>query len=280
MHDMKMESPQNDIIKEYTRLASTYDTKWPFYIEATTRATIARLTLHAADRLLDIGCGTGILLQRLSVIHPVDQLVGVDPVPGMLATARRRLSPEVRLYGGWAEQLPFTDAQFDIVVSSNMFHYIDRPGDALAEMRRVLRPGGQLVITDWCGDYLACRMFEQYQRLRGRAHAQIYRARDCMRLVKEAGYDVVKIDAYKINWYWGLMTAVARNRTNDPVSAKASTSVPASTAASSDKWQGQISAATPHVYVKGPDCTLALPGGALRTEACMSSSICRSRAVS
>lgn len=207
---MKTDSPQGHVVKEYARLAGSYDTQWSFYIEATTRETIARLSLRAEDRLLDIGCGTGALLCRLSAIHPAAQLVGVDPVPEMLATARRKLSPAIELHKGWAEQLPFADAQFDIVVSCNMFHYIDRSADALTEIRRVLRPRGQLVITDWCGDYLACRLLERYQWLRGRTHAHIYRAHDCKRLLEQAGYTAVRIDTYKINWWWGLMTVRCR----------------------------------------------------------------------
>lgn len=204
---MKTKSPQDHVFQEYARLAGTYDRKWSFYIEATTRETIARLPLRAGDRVLDIGCGTGALLQRLCAIHPAAQLTGVEPVPEMLAAARRKLAPAVELREGWAEDLPFADAQFDLVVSCNMFHYIERPAGALAEIRRVLRSGGQLIITDWCSDYLACRMFERYQRLRSRAHAQIYRASDCKRLVEQAGYAAVAIDTYKINWLWGLMTA-------------------------------------------------------------------------
>ncbi|MDA3921141.1 MAG: methyltransferase domain-containing protein, partial [Salinisphaera sp.] len=188
------------------QLASRYDSKWSFYIEATTRETIARLPLSADDRLLDLGCGTGALLHRLSAIHPINQLVGVEPVPEMRALARRKLLPAIELYEGWAERLPFADAQFDIVVSCNMFHYIEQPLDALAEIQRVLRPRGRLVITDWCGDYLACRLFERYQRLLGRAHARIYRVHDCLRLVEQAGYKAVEIDTYKLNWLWGIMT--------------------------------------------------------------------------
>lgn len=200
-------SQKHHVVKKYSRLASTYDTKWSFYIEATTRETIARLRLCGTERLLDIGCGTGALLERLSAIHPADQLVGLDPVPGMLATARHKLPPDIELHEGWAERLPFADARFDVIILCNMFHYIDSPGNALAEIRRVLRPGGQLLITDWCGDYLVCRLFEQYQRLSGHAHSRIYRARDCIRLVENAGYAEVTIDTYKINWLWGLMTA-------------------------------------------------------------------------
>jgi SAM-dependent methyltransferase len=77
------------VLEKYTRLAADYDTRWSFYIEATTRETIARLALRPTDRLVDIGCGTGVLLDQLARSHPPAQLIGVDAVPEMLAIARR-----------------------------------------------------------------------------------------------------------------------------------------------------------------------------------------------
>jgi len=204
---MQTQSPPQDVVEEYARIAGRYDRKWSFYIEATMRETIARLPLDEEHRLLDVGCGTGALLYRLTAIHPATRLVGVDPVPAMLKVARRKLPSDIALHEGWAEQLPFADAQFDLVVSCSMFHYVARPLDALIEMRRVLRPGGQLVLTDWCGDYLMCRLFERYQRLRAHAHARTYRTHECARMLKESGYAAVQIETYKINWLWGLMTA-------------------------------------------------------------------------
>jgi ubiquinone/menaquinone biosynthesis C-methylase UbiE len=198
---------QNPIVKEYSRLAEVYDTKWSFYVEATTRETMTRLSLRPTDRLLDVGCGTGALLHHLSATHPVAQLSGVDPVPEMLAIARRKLSPSIELREGWAEHLPFAAEQFDVVVSCSMFHYIHKPIDALHEMRRVLRPGGQIVITDWCDDYWACRVCDLYLRLFNHAHFKTYRERECVQLLKEAGHTVVDIDRYRINWLWGMMTA-------------------------------------------------------------------------
>jgi len=200
---------RSPIREEYARLAPAYDTKWSFYVEATTRETLARLSLRPTDRLLDVGCGTGALLERLSKSHPAALLSGVDPVPEMLAIARRKLPPEAALREGWAERLPFASGEFDVVVSCNAFHYIRQPIAALSEMGRVLRPGGQLVITDWCDDYLACRVCDWALRLFSPAHFKVYRERECLRLLQEAGYRGVGLDRYKITWLWGLMTARA-----------------------------------------------------------------------
>jgi len=200
---------KHPVLEEYARLAPTYDTKWSFYVETTTRETLARLSLRSTDRLLDVGCGTGALLERLSRSHPAALLSGVDPVLEMLAVARRRLPAGVALREAWAEQLPFESAEFDAVVSCNAFHYIRHPQAALLEMIRVLRPGGQLVLTDWCDDYLACRVCDWFLRRFSPAHFKVYRERECLRLLQEAGYQGIEIDRYKITWLWGLMTARA-----------------------------------------------------------------------
>jgi ubiquinone/menaquinone biosynthesis C-methylase UbiE len=198
---------RNSVVEEYARLAPKYDTQWSFYIEATTRETLARLSLRPADRVLDVGCGTGALLHALSRRHPAARLSGVDPVPEMLAQARRRLPPEVALREGWAEQLPFDSGRFDVVVSCNVFHYVQQPAAALREMGRVLAPAGRLLLTDWSDDFLACRLCDLYLRLFNPGHFKVYRERELRRLLREAGFRDIESDRYKINWLWGLMTA-------------------------------------------------------------------------
>lgn len=211
MPDTKRQSP-DPVIEEYRRLAPVYDSKWAFYVEATHRETLARLSLQPTDRVLDVGCGTGVLLATLAHRYPRATLVGIDPVAEMLAAARARLPDEALLCEGAAERLPFATASFDRVLSNNMFHYLREPLSALAEMKRVLRPGGELVITDWCDDYLTCRICHWYLRLTDRAHHRIYRQRDCRRLLERAGFQSIAIERYKINWLWGLMTAKAVTR--------------------------------------------------------------------
>jgi ubiquinone/menaquinone biosynthesis C-methylase UbiE len=198
------------IVTEYAAQARDYDRTWSFYIEATTQETLRRLPMSPRAKVLDVGCGTGELLRRLRAKYPQASLAGLDPVEEMLAVARDKLSGTEDLRVGYADSLPWNAASFDVVVSCNMFHYISHPIPALQEMGRVLRPGGTLVMTDWCDDYLACRLCNLYLRLTNRAFYKTYRQTECQSLLYAAGYRDASIERYKISWLWGLMTAVVK----------------------------------------------------------------------
>jgi ubiquinone/menaquinone biosynthesis C-methylase UbiE len=197
------------VVTEYAKAAKDYDEKWSFYVEATTRETLQRLPMTDVERVLDVGCGTGELLSRIAGRNPQAILAGIDPVPEMLAVAKKKLPERGEFRVGYANALPWPDGSFDVVVSCNMFHYVTQPVSAIREMTRVLRRGGKLVITDWCDDYLACRICNIYLRMTNHAYYKTYRQKECLDLLSAAGHPDASIDRYKINWLWGLMTAVA-----------------------------------------------------------------------
>ncbi|MGB3355089.1 MAG: class I SAM-dependent methyltransferase [Mycobacterium sp.] len=101
---------------------------------------IALLTAHGSRRVADVGCGTGILADRITREAQADQIFGIDLSEGMLAQAAAR-SATVQWRIAPAEQLPFDDGSLDAVVTTSAFHFFNQPA-ALREFHRVLTPGG------------------------------------------------------------------------------------------------------------------------------------------
>ncbi len=115
------------------------------------RAIRAALRLQPGEHVLDIGSGPGLLAAEMAEEVGADGRVhGIDPSDSMLAIARHGETP-VDYSLGDALSLPFADEQFDVVVSTQVYEYVDDIAGALAEARRVLRPGGRLLVldTDW-----------------------------------------------------------------------------------------------------------------------------------
>jgi ubiquinone/menaquinone biosynthesis C-methylase UbiE len=195
---------------QYDQLAEAYDHRWDRYVRASNEATLERVQLRPGEQLLDVGCGTGALLARLAERQPAAKVVGIDLSPAMAAQARARLPRTVHVTTGDAEFLPFPAQSFDVVVSASSFHYWPTPARGLEELRRVLQPGGRLVLTDWCDEYLACRVCDRLLRWVDPAHGRIYGRRECGALLRAAHYDVTDLERYRISWLWGLMTASAR----------------------------------------------------------------------
>lgn len=105
------------------------------------------------DRVLDVGCGTGYLTRRMAkTVGPTGTVLGIDPGAEVVAYARSKTREAYCSYEtGVAEALTAPDASFDVVVTSLAVHHLpeDLRPVALREMRRVLRPGGRLLVADF-----------------------------------------------------------------------------------------------------------------------------------
>jgi ubiquinone/menaquinone biosynthesis C-methylase UbiE len=148
-------------------------------------ATLA--CIQPGEQVLDVGCGTGTLaMEAARRVGRAGRVAGVDPGTQQIARARakaaRRNAP-IEFQMGVIEQLPFPDQTFDVVFSTLMMHHLPTPlkRQGLAEIARVLKPGGRLVIADF-------KRKQERPRQAVRFHAGGSSMSDLAALVKDAGF--------------------------------------------------------------------------------------------
>jgi ubiquinone/menaquinone biosynthesis C-methylase UbiE len=157
--------------RHFDRWAKRYDRSGSqaLLFEPVHRSVVAALgrRLRPESRVLDLGCGTGRLLERLGRLVPGTTRIGLDRSAGMAEQARR-LRPELHVERGTAESLPHPDCSFDAVITTVSFHHWFDKNAALAEVARVLRPAGLLALTDVSLDDLPGRPGAFWALVRGR----------------------------------------------------------------------------------------------------------------
>ncbi len=154
-------------------------------------ATLARI--QPGEQVLDVGCGTGTLVIEVACrVGTTGRVVGIDPGTQQIArahskAARRNLPIDFQI--GMIEQLAFPDQTFDVVFSTLMMHHLPESlkRQGLAEIARVLKPGGRLVIADF-------KRKKERQGQAARFHAGGSSMQDLAVLVKDAGFSQVEME--------------------------------------------------------------------------------------
>jgi ubiquinone/menaquinone biosynthesis C-methylase UbiE len=153
--------------------------------------------LGAGESVLDVGCGTGTLaIAARRVVGAVGRVYGIDASPEMIARAEKKATKagiEVVFQNSLAQALPFPDAQFDAVLSTVMLHHLPRKvrEEAVAEMRRVLKPGGRVLAVDF-GENIAKKksLLDHFHRRHG--HVALS---DILALLGGAGLKIIESGA-------------------------------------------------------------------------------------
>ena len=143
------------------------------------------------NKVLDLGCGTGIILKEISSKNSSVELFGLDLSENMIAQATRRLGTAAKLTVGDAENLPYLDNTFNLVCCVESFHHYPNPKKALSEINRVLKKGGLFLLCDtWTGSPLR-QIMNFFIRFSNDGDVHIYSENEIKRLLVATGFSMV-----------------------------------------------------------------------------------------
>lgn len=141
---------EESIRRAYKRYAGIYDPFFGRIFAAGRRATVERINRRGGLRVLEVGVGTGVSLPEH---RPDNSVIGIDLSADMLRVARERVARERLAHVDGllemdAARLAFSDGQFDVVVAMYVMTVVPDPAATMAELQRVCRPGGEVLIVN------------------------------------------------------------------------------------------------------------------------------------
>jgi ubiquinone/menaquinone biosynthesis C-methylase UbiE len=187
---------QEAVLERFTRQAEHWGN---LAVTDDLRSVLDRIDVAAADRVLDVAAGSGLLSRALA--PRAREVVAVDITPAMLENARqaaeRERIPNIRFVEGAAESLPFSDGEFDLAVTRFSLHHIADPQRAVAEMARVVRKGGRIAIIDLLApeDPALAARANALERRRDPSHATTLSWTQLQEIMKHSDASIV--DAYE-----------------------------------------------------------------------------------
>ena len=200
---------QKKIAAQYARWARNYDRRWARYTERVLAVALDHMALTGTEIILDVACGTGELEHRIVRRFPQQPVIGIDLSEHMLAAARTKLAafPHCQFMQGDSQHLQFPDRHFDMVVSCSALHYMRHAQHVIDECARVLKPGGRVLIIDWCRDYLSAQLYHIFRRVIAPAHHRVYTRRELETMFRVAGLIPTRCRTFAV-WPWWRMMAV------------------------------------------------------------------------
>jgi ubiquinone/menaquinone biosynthesis C-methylase UbiE len=184
-----------EIRRQFTRQADAYAAMPQTKDAAAHAGLVALVGAKPTDRVLDVACGPGFL--TMAFARQCARAQGIDATAALLERARAEASRNglhnVRFGLGDAEALPFADATFDVVACRAAFHHFERPQRVLAEMRRVVRSGGRLLVADMLGSEEPAKAayHDRIERLCDPTHVRALPASEFERLFADTRLEVM-----------------------------------------------------------------------------------------
>ncbi|MCM1157314.1 MAG: class I SAM-dependent methyltransferase [Bacteroidales bacterium] len=191
-------------LKEFDQAAEKFDDNDPSVYNMCRKDypdVLAEAVKEQFADLLDAGCGTGAMLGMFKKDYPDVNYTGVDLSTKMIETAKRKHLEGVRFVAGDCEKLPFDDNSFDVVTCSMSFHHYPNPEKFFMSLRKVLRPGGRLILRDMASssNLLMC-FFNRIEipvvnKVLHKGDVHVYSRTDIQKLCDASG---LKLELYEV----------------------------------------------------------------------------------
>lgn len=213
------------LLASYASEAHAYDTRWASYTRETLEFTLAALPERLQDNLVvvDLACGTGAALHALRARPELlrrGKYVGIDQSAEMLAVAAQQFSDFSE--SSWTPAtwlcapadvapLPLAEDSVDVVLCCSALHFMDDCGNCVAEIQRILKPGGVALISDWSADFLTIRIIEQYMRLMRIPTNKVLQTKELRTLLATSAPQLAirSCRTARLATWWGFMAVVA-----------------------------------------------------------------------
>jgi ubiquinone/menaquinone biosynthesis C-methylase UbiE len=190
----------DSIERDFSPKSNRYDRPQLTFTNSDDAEWILRpLSLQNHFRVLEIAAGTGQLSRAISPY--VRQTIALDrdraKLEGGLAKARQIGITNLAIQRGLADKLPYADDTFELVITRFGLHHCDRPEVVLAEMKRVCRKGGQVVIIDRIapGNLSWAIEYDRLEKLRDSSHVQLFQLYELKQLFRDTGLSIVRTDS-------------------------------------------------------------------------------------
>ena len=180
-------------IKQYKKLAKSYNFRFPSYLKITTDKVAKIANITPGGKVLDLGCGTGELLFKLVQKYPATaELVGIDISEEMLKRAKSKLDSfkTVSLHVGNVEKIAYPDEYFDLIVSVGVMHYVRNPKSMITEALRVLKHGGRFLLIDMAEESMTTKISSVLRKITDPGAVQFYSLHSISELLTSQGFKI------------------------------------------------------------------------------------------
>ena len=191
-------------IKEFTKAAEVYDSGHAGLYEMCKDdypPVLEELKKYPFQELLDVGCGTGPMIELLLKEFPDRSYTGIDLTPRMIEVAQEKQLAHSRFLVGDSENLPFDKDMFDAVICTNSFHHYPNPQAFINEASRVLKDGGKLILRDYTSNKFMIWLMNHIEmplaHISGHGDVRIHSCEEVSNMCKAAGLRVEKLEKQK-----------------------------------------------------------------------------------